>query len=80
MSPADLRAFATFDAHGGKVSKRVEVLDHADLQRQTLAERRIVLRKYVPDRVELAIALDAGLFGLAQIGHRLLRARRALAL
>lgn len=28
MSPADLRAFATFDAHGGKVSKRVEVLDH----------------------------------------------------
>lgn len=28
MTPTDLRAFATFDAHGGKVSKRVEVLDH----------------------------------------------------
>ncbi|WP_242090403.1 hypothetical protein [Curtobacterium sp. DN_7.5] len=28
MTPTDLRTFATFDAHGGKVSKRVEVLDH----------------------------------------------------
>jgi hypothetical protein len=26
--PEDLRTFATFDGHGGKVSKRVEVLDH----------------------------------------------------
>lgn len=26
----DLRTFATFDGHGGKVSKRVEVLDHSD--------------------------------------------------
>ncbi|WP_144762429.1 hypothetical protein [Curtobacterium sp. 9128] len=26
----DLRTFATFDGHDGKVSKRVEVLDHAD--------------------------------------------------
>lgn len=26
----DLRTFATFDGHGGKVSQRVEVLDHAD--------------------------------------------------
>jgi hypothetical protein len=25
---SDLRTFATFDGHGGKVSKRVEVLDH----------------------------------------------------
>uniref|UniRef100_A0A942SXU4 Uncharacterized protein n=1 Tax=Neobacillus citreus TaxID=2833578 RepID=A0A942SXU4_9BACI len=28
MTPTDLRTFATFAAHGGKVSKRVEVLDH----------------------------------------------------
>lgn len=27
-APEDLRTFATFDGHGGKVSKRVEVLDH----------------------------------------------------
>ncbi|MFJ3384306.1 MULTISPECIES: hypothetical protein [unclassified Curtobacterium] len=27
----DLRTYATFDGHGGKVSKRVEVLDHAPL-------------------------------------------------
>ncbi|OIH97648.1 hypothetical protein [Curtobacterium sp. MCBA15_001] len=26
----DLRTFATFDGHGGKVSQRVEVLDHRD--------------------------------------------------
>lgn len=28
MTTTDLRTFATFDGHGGKVSKRVEVLDH----------------------------------------------------
>ncbi|WIB78159.1 hypothetical protein DEJ28_03385 [Curtobacterium sp. MCPF17_002] len=28
MTISDLRTFATFDGHGGKVSKRVEVLDH----------------------------------------------------
>ncbi|OII15857.1 hypothetical protein BIU97_14445 [Curtobacterium sp. MCBA15_009] len=28
MTITDLRTFATFDGHGGKVSKRVEVLDH----------------------------------------------------
>ena len=27
-APEDLRTFATFDGHGGKVSKRVEVLEH----------------------------------------------------
>ncbi|WIB27078.1 hypothetical protein [Curtobacterium sp. MCSS17_015] len=27
-APEDLRTFATFDGHGGKVPKRVEVLDH----------------------------------------------------
>ncbi|WIB11882.1 hypothetical protein [Curtobacterium sp. MCPF17_052] len=27
-APEALRTFATFDGHGGKVSKRVEVLDH----------------------------------------------------
>ncbi|MBT2502776.1 hypothetical protein [Curtobacterium sp. ISL-83] len=28
MTHSDLRTYATFDGHGGKVSKRVEVLDH----------------------------------------------------
>ena len=28
MTNSDLRTYATFDGHGGKVSQRVEVLDH----------------------------------------------------
>ncbi|WP_322104337.1 hypothetical protein [Paraburkholderia sp. J41] len=57
---------------------RHEILGHTDLERQTVAKRRIVLRKYVPHRVELAIAFDARLFRFAQIRHgRLLTLRTA---